>query len=143
MGNLSLGLRNVVSIDEPIKVGNGEETRAFKKGSLPLSVFQEDGSFMEILLDDYKYSPNLDVNLFSITKALSKGWKLSNDGVKLILTKNNAKLIFDKVLHTKDGVLCGIDMLTRTDEKSYLATTESRTSAVHEGKLITSKESVD
>ena len=39
---------------------------------LILTLLQADGESLEVTLADYKYSPDLDVCLFSITKSLTK-----------------------------------------------------------------------
>ncbi|CAB9528032.1 unknown protein [Seminavis robusta] len=43
----------------------------------------QDGSTTEGVLEDYQYVPELYTNLFSIMKAIEKGWKLRNDGVMM------------------------------------------------------------
>ena len=45
---------------------------------------------------------------------------MSNSGVNIILTKGPNKLVFNKTHKTRDGILCGIDMLSRATETSYL-----------------------
>ena len=87
MGNIDDCMLEVKEIDEPIKVGNGSKARATKKGRIPLMLQQIDGTTMGITLDDYKYSPQLDVCLFSIIKAIQKGWSITNEGMVMVLTK--------------------------------------------------------
>jgi hypothetical protein len=50
-------------------------------------------------------------NLFSIGKALKKGFNLSNDGEIIKLSKGNVNLTFDKVVRTKSGFVPGIKLL--------------------------------
>ena len=107
MGNVDDGMTGVVEINEPIKVGNGNKARAVKKGELPLMLLQKNGDTLDILLQDYKYSPELGVSLFSLTKAMESGWSMTNQGMEIILTKGNISIRFDQVMKTKDGVLCG------------------------------------
>jgi len=113
MGNIDEGMMDVVEINEPIKVGNGNKARAIKKGTLPLMLMQRNGDTLDIKLKDYKYSPELGVCLFSLTKAIEKGWLLSNKEMNIILTKGKHRIVFDKVVRTKDGILCGVDLVTQ------------------------------
>ena len=56
--------------------------------------------------------------MFSITKALQHGWKISNDELKLILTKGNTSLKFGDVLTTKSGAVVGAHFLPRKGNSS-------------------------
>jgi hypothetical protein len=56
-----------------------------------------------VTLNDVKYVPSLCVNLFSLNKALKKGFKVSNDGVIFSLNYKHVKLICDRVIHATDG----------------------------------------
>jgi hypothetical protein len=55
------------------------------------------------------------VNLFSITKALEQGWKLSNKDATIILGQNDQTLKFDHVIPTETGNLVGIVMYPSKD----------------------------
>ena len=118
IGNIDDGMIDVVDINEPVKVGNGNQVRTIKKGSLPLMLMQKNGDTMDILLEDYKYAPDFHVCLFSLMKAMEKGWTLSNDGVKIILTKGRTTIKFDRISKTKDGLLCGVELLSRLGEQA-------------------------
>jgi hypothetical protein len=63
------GLTDVKEIDESIKTVNGHSIKATKL----------DGEKFTVTLNDVKYVPSLCVNLFSLNKALKKGFKVSND----------------------------------------------------------------
>ena len=52
----------------------------------------------------------LITNLFSITKALTNKWNLSNKGELIVLNKGNNQLIFDKIIKTENGQVLGIEM---------------------------------
>ena len=56
-------------------------------------------------LKDIQYNPKLNFNLFSIAKAIKEDWKLSGNQEGLILTKGNAKLVFNIKIITKNGVI--------------------------------------
>jgi hypothetical protein len=59
------------------------------------------GENIDLVLEDYKYVPELWVNLFSITKSLLKGWNIGKKGVQLFVSKENVKLVFDQVFRTQ------------------------------------------
>jgi hypothetical protein len=50
------------------------------------------------------------VNVFSLNKALNKGFKVSNDGVVISLNYKHIKLTFDRVFHATDGCVTGVLM---------------------------------
>jgi hypothetical protein len=60
--------------------------KSTKIGNLKCEVSQINGEKLTITLDDVKYVPSLCVKLFSLNKALKKGFKVSNDGVVISLT---------------------------------------------------------
>jgi hypothetical protein len=117
MGNSDEGMTDVEEISQPITIGNGKQLRATKIGTLHRTVFQEDGSSIDIKLNDYKYVPDLHVNLFSITKSLDQGWNLSNKGVIIQLRRGNTCLTFDKIFGTNMGKVVGVELLPRTLDK--------------------------
>jgi hypothetical protein len=94
-------------------VGNGKKLQVTKIGTLHRTVYQEDGTTMDIELKGYKYVPQLQVNLFSIIKALDQGWMISNKGVIISLRKGRAKLTFDKIFKTNSGKVIGVELLPR------------------------------
>jgi hypothetical protein len=117
MGISDEGMSDVVAINQTIMIGNGKTLMATKMGTLHWTVFQADGSSLDIVLKDYKYVPDLHVNLFSITKSLSQGWKLSNEGVMIVLKKDKASLKFDKVYQTDNGKVVGVELLPSSGRK--------------------------
>ena len=62
------------------------------------------------------YVPELWVNLLSIPAALQQGYKLGNDGLKIHLSKENFKLVFDQIFQTKRGYICGVELHPHTSE---------------------------
>jgi hypothetical protein len=73
-------------------------------------VTQFNGEKFTVTLNDIKYVPSLCVNLFSLNKALKKGFKVSNDGVVVSLNYKYVKLTFDRVIHATDGCVTGVVM---------------------------------
>jgi hypothetical protein len=66
---------------------------------------------VDIVLLDCKFVPDLHVNLFSITKALSDGWELSNRGLSIVLQTPDLEVIFDCVMKTENGYVTGVAMV--------------------------------
>jgi hypothetical protein len=73
-------------------------------------VTQINGEKFTVTMSDVKYVPSLCVNLFSLTKTLKKGFKVSNDGVVVSLNYKHVKLTFDCVIHATDGCVTGVLM---------------------------------
>ena len=105
------GLFDYEEIDEAVIIGDGKEMKATKIGKLRRTVHQADGSTLDIVLEEVKYVPGLDMPLFGILKALSQGWKTRNEGIFLMLYKNKMSITFDRVLRTKNGKLVGVSLL--------------------------------
>jgi hypothetical protein len=70
-----------------------------------------DGHTAEIILDNCKLVPNLWVNLFSLTQSLRKGWNLRNEGLKFVLTKNDFRISFDRIIKTSHGHVNRIELI--------------------------------
>jgi hypothetical protein len=104
------GLTYVKVINESIKIGNGDLMKATKIGNLKCDVTQINGEKFTVTLNDVKYVPSLCVNLFSLNKALKKGFKVSNNGVVVSLNFKHVKLIFDRVMNATDGCVTGVSM---------------------------------
>jgi hypothetical protein len=104
------GLTDVKEIDESIKIGNGDSMKATKIGNLKCEVTQINGEKFTVSLNDVKYVPSLCVNLFSLNKALKKGFKVSNDGIVISLNCKHVKLTFDCIINATDGCVTGVSM---------------------------------
>jgi len=89
------GLTDVRDIDESIKIGNGDTMRATKVGNLKCEVTQLDGKKFIVSINDVKFVPNLCVTLFSLNKALKKGFIISNEANIVSLTLKHLRLTFD------------------------------------------------
>ena len=114
MMNTDEGMFDTEDIDEKVTIGNGKSLAAPKKGKARLTAVQRNGTTKDIVLNDCKFVPGLETNLFSLTKSIDQGFKIGNEGPVLILRKGNVVLKFDRILRTKGGKLCGIDLLPRT-----------------------------
>jgi hypothetical protein len=102
------GSTDVKQIDALIKIENGNSIKSPKIGSLKCEVTQINGEKLTITLNDVKYVPSLCVNLFSLNKALKKGFKVRNDGGIISLTCKHVKLTFDRVIHAMDDCVTGV-----------------------------------
>jgi hypothetical protein len=52
------------------------------------------------------------VNLLSILVALNKGFQIRNEGIHLLLTKVDFKLIFDRIFQTGKYFVCGMKLIS-------------------------------
>jgi hypothetical protein len=130
MGNNDEDMFDVTVISSPIKIGNGVVLMATKIGKRRVTAIQADGTSLDLILEDYKYVPDLWVNLFSITKALSKGWNIGNKGIKLFINKGSATRKFDQVFRTQKGLVLGVKIVPKSQGTAGIAT-----AALKEAKL--------
>jgi Arginine methyltransferase-interacting protein, contains RING Zn-finger len=93
--------------DDRITVGNGETINPDAIGDLKVTVCNKHGVKMsDAVIQDVIYSKVTRFNMFSITKCIKKGWKLTGDSeCGLILTKDGVEVRFDIKISTKSGVL--------------------------------------
>jgi gag-polypeptide of LTR copia-type len=106
------GMTDLIDHRVEITVGNNETMWTRYKGTYHGTVSQQDGTTMEIMLKDILYVPDLWVNLFSITKAITNpSVQLSNDK-ELIKLKigDSQQILFDKVFKCGSGQLVGVDI---------------------------------
>ena len=114
MGNTDDGMFDYEDINEKVTVGNGKTVWAKKKGKIRLTVIQMDGSTAEVVLHNYQFVPALDCKLCAIIKSTDEGFSITNDGPSLILTRGKLQIKFDRIMYTKGGRLCGVEMVART-----------------------------
>jgi len=62
-----------------------------------------DGSTSTVILKDTYLVPDLWVDLFSLTKALTKGSKLSNDGEFIKVISGDSSITFDRKIDFGKG----------------------------------------
>ena len=126
MGPDETGLTNVRTTDSSIKIGNGTYVKATKIGDKHVTLKQEDGTRIDIVLKDYMVVPELWACLFAVTKALKGDWNLGNQGTTMFLEKDGCMIKFDKKFGTGSGILCGCELIPRIPEMK-----------AHEQSLIT------
>ena len=74
-------------------------------------MIQDNGSTKNLVLYDVKYVPQLKpCNLFSLTRAIDKGFNLGNEGRAVTLSKGDFTLKFPKQVRTKTGYVSGLNM---------------------------------
>jgi hypothetical protein len=93
-----------------LKISNGKHLYSSMIGKKKVSIVQANGSRMDLILHDCMYIPDMCINLFSITKALSEGWNISNDGLQMVLSRSDHNIKFDRILNTAHGYVCCINM---------------------------------
>ena len=81
MGDIDEGMVDHVGANEPIEAGNGNRTKALKKGTAKLRAIQKDGTTCDTSLHDCKCSPALGGCMFSLAKALARGWTIANKDI--------------------------------------------------------------
>jgi hypothetical protein len=90
-------------------VGNNETLSSVFKGHYKGPVLQQDGTSVEITLQDVLYIPNLIVNLFSLSKAIeTRLAALSSTGQINSLTFGTAKIFLAKSSNMVQDVPLGL-----------------------------------
>ena len=86
-----------------------------------MTVVQKDGTTADVVLTNCKYVPQLFTNLFSITKALQKGWNISNHGDSgMKITKDQLMIIFDHDIKTEQEQILAVEMVLRHESANQL-----------------------
>ena len=113
------GLFDVRENESNIQIGDGNEMKTTAVGKYRGTIVQEDGSKLTVILEDVSYVPGLVCNLFSITAAMNKGWKLLNEGKILKMTKDGKNVRFDQVIDKNRGHLCGVKIMRRNNPEIF------------------------
>jgi hypothetical protein len=115
------GLTEVKEIDKSLNIGDVNSMKATKIGNLKCEVTKFNGEKFIVTLNDANYVPDLCVNLFSLNKALKKGFKVRNDCVIGSLNYKNVRLTFDRVINTTYGCVTGVTMkpITNNNIKGF------------------------
>jgi hypothetical protein len=104
----------LTDINEKITIGNGKYITATQIGKLRGYHVSKDGKKQKMILHDVKVVPKLaPFNLFSITRALNKGFILGNDGKTITVKKGSFNLKFDHEIKTKSGYVAGAMIVPR------------------------------
>jgi len=99
-------------------VGNGKEIYSTHIGTFTGLIPQEDGTTTTVMLKDTYLVPDLWVNLFSLTKALTKeDTQLSNKEEFIKVTSEDYSIKFDRKLSYGKGHLLAVDMISKAKVK--------------------------
>jgi len=120
--NSEVGLYDVKSIREPIKIGDGKLVYTTKVGRLKVSYEAYKGKTEEFVLENVQYIPSFRINLFSLTAAITKGCSISNEGRMIVIEKHTLKLRFDEEIKTKNGFACRVMLVVKPAIPSSIAT---------------------
>jgi hypothetical protein len=73
---------------------------------IPVMYCDKEGIEMsDIVLGDMQMNERFNFNLFSVTKMLLKGYKLKSDRYSLTVWNQTQKIVFDIMIHTRNGAL--------------------------------------
>jgi hypothetical protein len=112
------GIANVItdSKDDAVTMGNEQAEQATQIADIPGQACNKNGTQVNrAIMKDVAPVPNGKFNLFSVTKMMSKGWKLSGEKDKLTVTKDEDKINFDVAIPTSKGVICAMCVKTDTE----------------------------
>ena len=93
----------------------GAANNETKSGDINVKACNKNGiEYTDFTMEGVNYSPAYNFNLFSISKSLSKGWKLSGNAQCITLTSpsDESKIVFDIVIPTAQGCIF-VTMLVR------------------------------
>ena len=79
MTNSLEGMFDLQKIQDKVRIGGGKFMHTVAVGSKHVLVIQKNGEMAAVTLKNVKYVPDLWTNLFSITAAMSHGFKVSSE----------------------------------------------------------------
>jgi hypothetical protein len=89
-----------------IAVGDGTNVKASKVANVCGMMCDKCGNELhEATLQDVTHLPDGKFNLFSLSKLLKQGWKLTGDKMSIKLAKDTQEMVFDVVVPTTKGLL--------------------------------------
>ncbi len=126
MRNSTAGMYDLEDHVQMITVGNSESMLSKYKGKYRGTIIQQDGTYMDLVLTDVLYIPDLWLNLISLTRAIKQpGISLSSKGELLSLKfGKQEEMIFDKIYTTGSGQLLGVEIRPSADYANMVFLTE-------------------
>ncbi len=119
--NSTVGLVNVREVYHEIMVGDGTTLKSSLIGDKILRYKTPEGKSIRIVLQNVKYSPDMCTNLFSLLTVVDNGWKLYNDGKKIVIEKDSIKVVFGTVIPSGSGFIVGTELVPDiTHDKSLI-----------------------
>ena len=116
MTNSPVGLYNVKQVNQKILVGDGRSMLVTKIGTWKGTFLDAQGKTQNIILEDVQLIPELMTNLFSLTKAMKKGFTISGQKTTIEVSKGNWKLKFSKLLSENENFICGVNIKPTTEK---------------------------
>ena len=111
-----------------VRMGNNAVEQPKDVGQLAGMVCNKFGNQLNrVTIHDVAVIPSAGYNLFSISKMLKQGWKLTGDEELLVITKGENKLVFDIRVQTPRGVLFAFYLKRDITDKYCLAATDAGT----------------
>ena len=112
MTSNKLGVYNLVPINGSVMIGNGQSISCTHKGKLDVICKHKDESMARETWD-VKIVPQLNLDLFSFTKAMKEGWQMNGrwkeGGLVIELFKTTrASMKFDRMIPSGSSWLMGI-----------------------------------
>ena len=120
MTNRKLGVYDLVPINGSVIIGNGKSISCTHKGKMDVICKHKDGSLARETWE-VKIVPELNHDLFSLTKAMKDGWQMNGrwkeGGLMIELFKTGrASMKFDRMIQSGSSWLMGIKVHRVYDE---------------------------
>jgi hypothetical protein len=97
---------DAAAAQDSITVGDGTNVKASKAANIRGMMCDKHGNELhEATLQDVTHLPDGKFNLFSSSKLLKQGWKLTGDKMNIRLAKDAQETVFDIVAPTTKGLL--------------------------------------
>ena len=108
--NTLKGMTDLMPFDGSIQVGNGEQVKVHYKGTFNGKIKTDKGCKL-IKVQEVLVAFDFIGNLFSITKALSRGAKLESENDNIVVKKGDVTLVFDEKIKSGNGYLLGCEIV--------------------------------
>ena len=82
---------NLIEVKTVFNTGNNKTMMGLLRGYWK-GYQKRDGKFYQVTCTNTAYIPDLSVNIFSVTRALTKGFNVKSDKESLVLKKNTTIL---------------------------------------------------
>jgi len=105
------GMYDCKPCDDKITIANGNTIQVEKQGRIRVEYQMQEGTKLQVVLENMKYSPKLKTNLFSINQVLRKGWQLGNEEKTIKIEKGKTVLKFNKHIGMSTGTVPAIELI--------------------------------
>lgn len=123
--NSAVGFKNYTISNKDIIVGNGLTMQVKHVGDWSGSIKGKDGKNKDVTLKNVHFIPDAICNLFSLTAAMTKGWKLFGDKNGIGIRNGNQEINFGDKIQSPKGTIFGVDIQPSV-ESSFLARSPSK-----------------